>query len=282
MSTKNNVQPKNNEPVERKRGRPPLNKVNETKKSEVIKTKTKFRKDSNEEELILHLPVFDDSSDTKNMYTIKDETENDDSDLKNNFTTNDEENDITKLLQEIAKRDEIIKGLQNNLKNFKNICQENILTITKDAKKTLINLGLINLETNKLVIADKTKVACWHCTYNFDTAPLFLPEKYHNNKYYVFGNFCSWSCMLGYNNHIDEYRKQIRLSLIKKLYREIYGVECTIKPAGPKEVLEKFGGPIPIDKYRDSKFNQTITTKLTIPPQIPLLSYYEETIIDNN
>ena len=117
---------------------------------------------------------------------------------------------------------------------------------------------------------------------NFDTAPLFLPEKYHNNNFYVFGNFCTWSCMLAYNNQIDEYRKQIRNSLIKKLYKDIYGVECLIKPAGQRECLERYGGPVKIEKYRDPKLNQTMTSKINIPPQIPLLSYYEETIIDNN
>ena len=88
--------------------------------------------------------------------------------------------------------------------------------------------------------------------------------------------------MLAYNNQIDEYRKQIRNSLIKKLYKDIYGVECMIKPAAQKEILEKFGGPVKIDKFRDSKLNQTLLSKINIPPQITLLSYYEETIIDNN
>ena len=55
-----------------------------------------------------------------------------------------------------------------------------------------------------------------------------------------------------------------------------------IKPAAQKEILERFGGPVKIDKFRDSKLNQTMISKINIPPQIPLLSYYEETIIDNN
>jgi hypothetical protein len=258
-----------------KRGRPPIQKtLTKPKKTVII---------NNEEELVLHLPVFDDdSSDIKNIFTMHDSESSNETFDEITISEIEKKTDVNNLIEEINKRDMIIKSLKDNIKNFKNISQENILTITKETKKTLVNLGLISLESNKLIIADKTSIACWHCTYNFDTVPLFLPEKYHNEKYYVFGNFCSWGCMLAYNNQIDEYRKQIRNSLIKKLYKDIYNVECTIKPAGPKESLEKFGGPIKIEKFRDPKLNQTMTSKINIPPQIPLLSYYEETIIDNN
>ena len=262
-----------------KRGRPPIQKVQQSKPKKQVMT-------NNEEELVLHLPVFDETSETKNIFTMQDsETEEStDKNSKNTNTSNVHNSNVNidHLIEEITKRDDIIKNLKDTIKNFKNITQENILTITKETKKVLVNLGLINLESNKLCYAEKTNIACWHCCYTFDSVPLFLPEKFHNGKFYVFGNFCSWSCMLGYNNQIDEYRKQIRNSLIKKLYKDIYGVDCNIKPAGPKEILEKFGGPVKIDKFRDSKLNQSITSSITIPPQIPLLSYYEETIVDNN
>jgi hypothetical protein len=266
----------NDNTVKSKRGRPPIQKPPSIKPKKIIST-------NQEEELVLHLPVFDDEpTDTKNIFTMRDTESSNDTFDETTITEIEKKTDVNHLIEEINKRDAIIKSLKDNIKNFKNISQENILTITKETKKTLVNIGLINLETNKLIYAEKTTIACWHCSYTFDSVPLFLPEKFHNGKFYVFGNFCTWSCMLAYNNQIDEYRKQIRNSLIKKLYKDIYGIECLIKPAGQRECLEKFGGPIKIDKFRDPKLNQTITSKLNIPPQIPLLSYYEETIIDNN
>lgn len=195
---------------------------------------------------------------------------------------NDFGNDVSKLIEEINKRDNIIKTLRENLKNYKNISQDNSLTITKENKKQLLNLGLISINNNKLHIAEKSPYACWWCTYNFDTYPLFLPEKFQNNKYYVFGNFCCFSCMFSYNDNIDDYRRTTRNSLIKKMYFDIFHSECNLKPAGPREILEKFGGPTPIDKYRDAKLICTKTTKINIPPMIPLLSYYEETTLDKN
>jgi hypothetical protein len=267
----------NDKIIKSKRGRPPIQKTPHVKSKKVVPV-------NNEEELVLHLPLFDDEpTDTKNIFTMRDSESSNDTFDDTTMTDIEKKTDINHLIDEINKRDAIIKSLKDNIKNFKNISQENILTITKETKKTLVNIGLINLNTNKqLQCVEKTIIACWHCCYNFDTAPLFLPEKYHNNNFYVFGNFCTWSCMLAYNNQIDEYRKQIRNSLIKKLYKDIYGVECLIKPAGQRECLERYGGPVKIEKFRDPKLNQTMTSKINIPPQIPLLSYYEETIIDNN
>ena len=36
----------------------------------------------------------------------------------------------------------------------------------------------------------------------------------------MFGNFCSFSCVLAYNDTLNDYRKNIREGLIKKLLRE--------------------------------------------------------------
>ncbi len=77
---------------------------------------------------------------------------------------------------------DIDENKDENIKNYKNISQDNTLTITKENKKQLLNLGLISVNGNKLHVAEKSPYACWHCTYNFDTYPLFLPEKFQNNK----------------------------------------------------------------------------------------------------
>ena len=276
----------------KKRGRPPKTKSS-TKHNKIKEDNDESNDDKKEEELILYLPIFDNKLIEKknNLFTMND-TDSDDKKPSKNIirkvsssedeSDNDFGNDVSKLIEEINKRDNIIKTLRENLQNYKNISQDNSLTITKENKKQLLNLGLISLNNNKLHVAEKSPYACWWCTYNFDTYPLFLPEKFQNDKYYVFGNFCSFSCMFSYNDSIDDYRRTTRNSLIKKMYYDIFHSECNIKPAGPREILEKFGGPTPIDKYRDAKLICTKTTKINIPPMIPLLSYYEETTLDKN
>jgi hypothetical protein len=288
MPPKKNINIKEDEcSTVKKRGRPPKTKSS-SKHNKIKQYHDDEKREEREEELVLHLPNFDENlTDKKNLFTM---TDTDTSDKKLSSSEDEDESDndnnlgmdVSKLIEEINKRDNIIKTLRDNLKNYKNISQDNSLTITKENKKQLLNLGLISINNNKLHVAEKSPYACWWCSYNFDTYPLFLPEKFHNNKYYVFGNFCSFSCIFAYNDSIDDYRRTTRNSLIKKLYFDIFNSECNIKPAGPREILEKFGGPTPIDKYRDAKLICTKTTKINIPPMIPLLSYYEETILDKN
>jgi len=194
--------------------------------------------------------------------------------------TNNKNISIDKLIDELNRREAVIMNLKSKLKD-KSLYNENTIALTKENKKKLINLGLISINNNKLQIAEKTNIACWWCTYTFDTCPCYLPDHYKNNRYYVFGNFCGFSCILAYNENLDDYRKSIRTVLIKQLYREIFKNDnLIIKVAGPRELLTKFGGPLDISQYRDPNNICVKTFKMTIPPLIPLISEYEEVIID--
>ena len=185
-----------------------------------------------------------------------------------------------KLIDELNRREALIMVLKSKLKD-KSLYNENTIALTKENKKKLLNLGLISINKNKLQIAEKTNIVCWWCTYEFDTCPCFLPDHYKNNRYYVFGNFCGFSCMLAYNENLDDYRKSIRSGLIKQMYRDIFqNNDILIKPAGPRELLQKFGGPLDISHYRDPNNICTKTFKMVIPPLIPLISEYEEVVID--
>jgi hypothetical protein len=295
-----------NNKSEKRRGRPPKNLVVSTP----VKNKI-LVKEPQEEQLVLYLPNFDDDQSEKSeRRLISKDTETE----KNNFTSDSdsdedieqitkykfnhltdkcdsEDNDnikssnnlnksIEKLLEELHRRDAIIQNLKSRMKD-KSLFNENTLTLTKENKKHLINLGLISINKNKLNICDKTSIACWWCTYNFETQPLFMPDHYKNNFYYVFGNFCGFGCMIAYNKDMDDYRKSVRSALIKQLYCDIFQCdEMNIKAAGPREILEKFGGIMTINKFRDPMTVSSKVIKMSIPPMIPLISDYEEIVID--
>ena len=291
---------------EKRRGRPPKNLVVSTP----IKNKVVI-KEPQEEQLVLYLPNFDDDQSERRLISKDTETE------KNNFTSDTESNEdvdteieiepkykfnhltdkcdsesdvnkssnnlnksIEKLLEELHRRDAIITNLKSRIKD-KSIFNENTLTLTKENKKHLINLGLISVNKNKLNVCEKTSIACWWCTYNFDTQPLFMPDHYKNNFYYVFGNFCGFACMISYNEDMDDYRKSVRSALIKQLYCDIFQCDTmNIKAAGPREILDKFGGIMTINKFRDPSTVSSKVIKMSIPPMIPLISDYEEIVID--
>jgi hypothetical protein len=87
--------------------------------------------------------------------------------------------------------------------------------------------------------------------------------------------------MLAYNQNLDDYRKSVRTVLIKQLYRDIFENETmNIKAAGPRELLQKFGGPLDISQYREPNNISVKTYKMTLPPMIPLISEYEEVNLD--
>ena len=287
---------------EKRRGRPPKNLV----VSVPVKNKVLI-KEPQEEQLVLYLPNFDDdqserrliSKDTeteKNNFTSDSDSDEDteidtkykfnhltdkcDSDSDVNKSSNNLNKSIEKLLEELHRRDAIIQNLKSRIKD-KSLFNDNALTLTKENKKHLINLGLISVNKNKLNICEKTNIACWWCTHNFDTQPLFMPDHYKNNFYYVFGNFCGFACMISYNEDMDDYRKSVRSALIKQLYCDIFQCdEMNIKAAGPREILEKFGGIMTINKFRDPVIVSTKVIKMSIPPMIPLISDYEEIVID--
>ena len=183
---------------EKRRGRP--SKI--IKQVSVSKTK-KIEKNQEEEQLVLFLPSYDDehsNEKSEQKKLIKKEVET----TENNFTSFDssennsdanlnekleylseqkyDKNNMNseKLLEEIQKRESLINILKSKLKD-KSIFNENTLTITKENNKKLINLHLISINNNKINICEKTHIACWWCTYNFDTQPLFLPNNYKNN-----------------------------------------------------------------------------------------------------
>lgn len=66
----------------------------------------------------------------------------------------------------------------------------------------------------------KCNVSCWWCCHEFDSIPIGIPLEYKNNKFHVFGIFCSFSCLLAYTNG-SKYSKHE--SLIHLMYKKLTG-----------------------------------------------------------
>ena len=104
----------------------------------------------------------------------------------------------------------------------------------------------VNNITNK-------KSACFWCTYSFDNPVIYIPKSFHNDKYSVYGNFCSPECAAAFlfNEHIDSSTKFERYNLFNNIYANIYNYEKNIKPApNPYYLLDKFMGSLTISEYR--------------------------------
>lgn len=123
---------------------------------------------------------------------------------------------------------------------------ENSDTILYDKLKELQYNLHINNNNNK-------KSACFCCTYNFDTPIIYIPKDISNNKYNVYGCFCSPECATYYlfNEKISTSVRSERYSLLNLLYNNIYKYEDNIMPApNPHYMLDKFLGNLTISEYR--------------------------------
>lgn len=97
----------------------------------------------------------------------------------------------------------------------------------------------------------KTDIYCWWCCHGFEEYPVSVPIKLYpkNHLFKCKGIFCGFSCALAYciaNKH-DQ-------SLLKMLYKKILNLKFSeiqqITKAPPKEILQRFGGPVSIEEYR--------------------------------
>jgi len=252
---------------QKKRGRPRKNLY-----LDKTTTKSSEKKEitNEEKDIILHLPVFlpkgtktnnkssensdekseenssdsevsdsEDKNDTVLSVSDSDESSDESSESSESFEDSmDYKKLYKKELDENKKKDTLIKTLkEEKSRNSSNIFDSEI---QKDLKIRPINLNLIDNNTNKLIENKKTDICCWWCTYQFDTDPCFIPEKYYNEKYYVFGCFCSFNCAASYNLNINDYKVMERYALLKKLYN--INLDKKSKLAPPKEVLTKYGG----------------------------------------
>tara|TARA_B100001059_G_scaffold91383_1_gene90261 strand:- start:3232 stop:4254 length:1023 start_codon:yes stop_codon:yes gene_type:complete len=134
-----------------------------------------------------------------------------------------------------------------------------------------------NLHNN---IVDK-KSNCFHCTYNFDNPPIFIPKHEINGSYKVYGCFCSPECAVSHlmNENIDTSIKFERYHLLNHIYGKIYDYKKSIKPAPcPYYMLDKFYGNLSIQEYRKLLQNE----RLILVVDKPLTRVLPELHEDNN
>ena len=114
-----------------------------------------------------------------------------------------------------------------------------------------------SLDPEKFLFNTKTDICCWWCTYPFDTYPVYLPTKFDHKKeiFHVKGIFCSFECSLSYSQKTERNNSPFLVNFLHKRILKSKGIG-NIRCAPPKEVLEKFGGPVSIEQFREN--NHTI------------------------
>jgi hypothetical protein len=121
-----------------------------------------------------------------------------------------------------------------------------------------------------------TNISCYWCCHQFNNAPFGIPVKFVDDKYHVFGCFCSLECAAAYNfeckESIDEIWEQY--NLINQLSRKI-GHKQLVKRAPSKLALKMFGGHMSIDEFRGF-CNTSKIINVNFPPMMTLTQQIEE------
>jgi len=121
-----------------------------------------------------------------------------------------------------------------------------------------------------------TSIHCYWCCHKFENAPFGIPLKYINNKFHVFGCFCSLECAAAYNFNSKESQDEIweRNNLINHIASKI-GCQGRIKAAPTRLSLSIFGGHLSITEFRNY-CNTTKMMNINFPPMMTLTQQIEE------
>lgn len=290
-------------PIQKRgRGRPRknqiINEIDKNKKNKNINEQKIIFKEikKDDDEIILHLPIsFKDLSLSKentvfekktsdisnennnsNIFTINDINSETNSDSYNDDSNNEIDNTILKELKLKNKElEKIINKLENKVNEYKLLINDNNIGINSRVVSKM-KIEFISILNGKSIIIEKTDIACWWCTYNFDTVPCFIPDKYYDNKYYVFGCFCCFECAAAYNLNSGDSYMWNRYSLLRKLYNISHDNNDEILVAPPREVFEKFGGPLSHNEFRKNCIKCTKEYRFIMPPMASIIPLIEE------
>lgn len=183
---------------------------------------------------------------------------------------------ISEVLSENKKLQRLIKQLKSENLALKNAVAENAFSASREITIMPMNISFIDNKSGKTIISERTDICCWWDTCCFETLPVYIPERFYNNHFYVFGCFCSFDCAAAYNLKLNDYKVADRYSLIKKLHFLIMGTNIDIPIAPPREILDKFGGHKTIAEYRGVARMLNKEFKLLLPPMINQLACIEE------
>jgi hypothetical protein len=267
--------------IKKKRGRKPTGKIYELNKSLISNISLNIP-----DCIIAHLPLNE-----KDITKIIGHNKNINENIKNeiieekiiqsynSFIIEEDENLIIKYdnkcleLENLKKKYDELLEKYNKFSYLEDKISDNG-TIQK--KYYIANANIVDIYGNNWKSSIDTN--CWWCSHTFNTVPVGLPNKYYNNKFYLYGCFCSFNCAHSYNLELKDYKIWERYSLLNYIKKILFNNENTtnIVCAPPKEVLKIYGGTLTIDEFRDSSIFIPKNYYHLLPPIIPIFSVIEE------
>jgi len=166
-----------------------------------------------------------------------------------------------------------ITKLEEEIENLKNGIMDSTTNFNKKIFESKVNF----FDRSSGEWNEKTDIACWWCCHKFDHIPIGIPEFINKDRFYLFGCFCSFNCMMSYNLDLNDYKIWDRQANIYQMKNRIDpNNKITIHPAPPRQTLQMFGGPLSIRDFRESFFILNKEFRCFFPPMISIIGIIEE------
>lgn len=170
-----------------------------------------------------------------------------------------------------SSNDIFIKHDYNEPKKIKEL-ENKVKKLEMELKKqNNLNHGVENVE-----LKNDSSYKCWWCRYHFSSPKVELPEKYFNDIFYCYGNFCSYNCAMAYNISLNDENIFKRNSLLHFHYKKTYGEFKKIIPSASWKVLAEAGGCINIKDYRQNFLTNKLEFNYIKPPMISHIAQVEK------
>ena len=218
---------------------------------------------------IVNEPKAYDEYNLNNNYTLLPDLINKDIVNSNDISNNDKDiinsNDISNNHKDIINSNDISNNNSDNNSDNNitfNNNSDNINTLNN--KKYIYNNleeFILNKKWNK-----KTNVCCFWCCHSFTNIPFGIPIKYKDEKFHVYGCFCSLECAAAYNFSEEKIIQDSWecYNLIIFLSNKI-NYKNIVKLAPNRTCLKIFGGQMDIDEFRNFRDLDKIINVLEYP-----------------
>ena len=200
------------------------------------------------------------------------------------------DNDLLKEINELRKKINVIENENIELKKY---CAKAMPMYHTEITYYPSNINTVNINGQK-IIPEKTNTRCLWCGYTFKTFPAYLIIDKYDNIFVKLGDkkdflFCSFNCAQSYNISLNDEDIGKRNSFMVQFYYEINKDNISgglssiiINEAGPRELLQEYGGEESIDTYRRNfKIPGLEYQKMTFP-LISSIQCVKVTIVEKN
>lgn len=101
---------------------------------------------------------------------------------------------------------------------------------------------------------------CIHCCTTITAPPIPIPTDENDDEIEVLHNVaCSFECAKAYIQSLRGHQMQMQMQILQRLYRLSTNSDQDVVAAPPREMLQCFGGPLPLELFRKyPTFTETV------------------------